>query len=89
MNLPEVRGWIEVTHSLLCFMGSCYAYTQDGCARLECVFSVMFNMADIRSYFSAGSSMITSMLFADCEHLENSIKRSWMEQALQNEHFFV
>ena len=28
------------------------------------------------------------MLFADCEHLENSIKRSWVEQALQNEHFF-
>ena len=27
------------------------------------------------------------MLFADCEHLENSIKRSWVEQALQNEHF--
>ena len=23
------------------------------------------------------------MLFADCEHLENSIKRSWVEQALQ------
>ena len=22
---------------------------------------------------------------ADCEHLENSIKRSWVEQALQNE----
>ena len=29
------------------------------------------------------------MLFADCEHLENSIKRSWVEQALQNEHFFI
>ena len=29
------------------------------------------------------------MLFADCEHLENSIKHSWVEQALQNEHFFV
>ena len=28
------------------------------------------------------------MLFADSEHLENSIKRSWVEQALQNEHFF-
>ena len=27
------------------------------------------------------------MLFADCEHLENSIKHSWVEQALQNEHF--
>ena len=27
------------------------------------------------------------MLFADTEHLENSIKRSWVEQALQNEHF--
>ena len=24
------------------------------------------------------------MLFADSEHLENSIKRSWVEQALQN-----
>ena len=32
-------------------------------------------------------SWCTSMLFADCEHLENSIKRSWVEQALQNEHF--
>ena len=27
------------------------------------------------------------MLFADSEHLENSIKCSWVEQALQNEHF--
>ena len=27
------------------------------------------------------------MLFADSEHLENSIKHLWVEQALQNEHF--
>ena len=27
------------------------------------------------------------MLFADSEHLQNSIKHSWVEQALQNEHF--
>ena len=33
-------------------------------------------------------SWCTSMLFADCEHLENSIKHSWVEQALQNEHLF-
>ena len=29
------------------------------------------------------------MVFVDCEHLENSIKHLWVEQALQNEHFFV
>ena len=27
------------------------------------------------------------MLFADIKHLENSIKRSYVEQALQDEHF--
>ena len=30
---------------------------------------------------------LTSMLFGDSEHLENSIKCSWVEQALQNERF--
>ena len=32
-------------------------------------------------------SHFLSMLFADSEHLENSIKHLWVEQALQNEHF--
>ena len=27
------------------------------------------------------------MLFEDSDHLENSIKCSWVEQALQNKHF--
>ena len=33
-------------------------------------------------------SWYTSMLFVDSEHLENFIKCSWVEQALQNEHLF-
>ena len=35
------------------------------------------------------SNARTLMLFADSEHLENSIKCSWVEQTLQNEQFFV